>query len=170
MGLLQASKYVASLPLVDIDELVRTGVRCVLLDRDNTCVPKDTKRLPQDVVAWVERAKQAGLQICLVSNNFFATEVETTARQLAVSKIDHAMKPAPFAVWAALKRMGVQRSQAVLIGDQVFTDVLAGNLAGIATILVRPQSVTDLFYTKLLRRVEHRVLRSIRFEGDDLQL
>ena len=169
MSLLQASKYVASLPLVDIDELVHAGIRCILLDRDNTCVPKDSKYLPSDIVAWVQRAKQAGLQICLVSNNFFAAQVAQTAHELAVPKIDHALKPAPFALWTALKRMGVSRHQAVLIGDQVFTDVVAGNLAGISTILVRPQSSTDLFYTKPLRMAEHRILDGISFAGEDVQ-
>ena len=155
MSLLQASKYVASLPLVDIDELVHAGIRCILLDRDNTCVPKDSKYLPSDIVAWVQRAKQAGLQICLVSNNFFAAQVAQTAHELAVPKIDHALKPAPFALWTALKRMGVSRHQAVLIGD--------------STILVRPQSSTDLFYTKPLRMAEHRILDGISFEGEDVQ-
>ncbi|WP_028264098.1 YqeG family HAD IIIA-type phosphatase [Atopobium fossor] len=169
MGFLQATKYVASLPQVNIDELVCADVHCVLLDRDNTCVPQGTKQVPPEVKSWVERAKHAGLRICLISNNFFSTDVAQTADEFGVLKIDHAMKPAPFALWRALRRMGVSRDKAVLIGDQVFTDVLAGNLAGVSTILVRPQSVTDLFYTKLFRIAEHRVLNNVTFEGDELQ-
>ena len=57
--------------------------------------------------------------------------------------------------------------QTVLIGDQVFTDVVAANLAGVRTILVRPQSRSDLWYTQLFRLVEEPILRGVRFEGED---
>ena len=53
------------------------------------------------------------------------------------------------------------------MGDQVFTDVMAGNLAGVRTILVRPQSRTDLFYTQAFRVVENIVLSGVTFEQDD---
>lgn len=54
----------------------------------------------------------------------------------------------------------------MLIGDQLFTDMIAGNLAGVQTVLVRPQSVTDLWYTQLFRKVEHLLLRGAVYEGE----
>ena len=77
------------------------------------------------------------------------------------------MKPAPIAVWRALALEGVPAEQTVLIGDQVFTDVVAANLAGVRTILVHPQTRHDLWYTQLLRLVEEPILRDARFEGED---
>ena len=76
------------------------------------------------------------------------------------------MKPAPVAVWLALAQNGVPPEQTVLIGDQVFTDVVAANLAGVRTILVRPQSRVDLWYTQILRLVEEPVLHGVRFDGE----
>ena len=85
MGLFRATRYVASLPLVSVEGLVRDGVRLVLLDRDNTCVPRDARVAPDAVTAWLDRAREAGLELCLVSNNFHTSHVSRTARELGVS-------------------------------------------------------------------------------------
>ena len=57
----------------------------------------------------------------------------------------------------ALGLVGAKPAEAVLIGDQVFTDVVAGNLAGVRTILVDPQSTTDLWYTHIFRVFERLI-------------
>ena len=137
----RATRYVSSVDLIDVDALAAAGVRLVLLDRDNTCIPRDT-------------------------NNYHSTEVAATACELGCPVVDHAMKPAPFSAWVAMARMGVGPEQTVIVGDQVFTDILAGNLAGVRTILVRPQSRRDLWYTQIFRLGEALVLRGVEFEGE----
>ena len=166
MRLFRATRYVASLPLVDVDELVSRGVRLVLLDRDNTCVPRDAHVAPAEVAAWLDRAREAGLELCLVSNNFHSTQVAATARELGCEFVDHAMKPAPFALVRAMRARGRVPGETVMVGDQVFTDVAAGNLAGVRTILVRPQSRRDLWYTHVFRVFERLALRGVAFEGE----
>lgn len=161
-----ATHYVASLDLVDIDALVAEGIHLVLLDRDNTCVPRDTKRAPQSVMDWLDRARASGLELCLVSNNFHSDQVRQSADELGMDVVDHAMKPFPFALGRAMERFGASREETVMIGDQVFTDVLAGNLAGVSTILVRPQSQRDLWYTHIFRLFEGLALRGVTFEGE----
>lgn len=142
---------------VDVDELAASGVRCVLFDRDNTVVPRDTGVAPADVMDWICRVREAGIALCMVSNNFHSQQVEASAAELGCAVVHHAMKPAPFAVRRALALVGVGASEAVLIGDQVFTDVMAGNLAGVRTILVEPQSTSDLWYTHIFRVFERAI-------------
>jgi HAD superfamily phosphatase (TIGR01668 family) len=166
MGIFAATRYVARIELVSIDWLRELGVRCVLLDRDNTCVPRDTKVAPPEVLAWIDAVQEAGIATCVVSNNFHSRQVEASARELHSPCVHHAMKPAPFAVRIALRKMGVKPDEALLIGDQVYTDVVAGNLAGLRTVLVHPQSTTDLWYTHILRVFERLILRGCIFEGD----
>lgn len=139
---------------VDVDELAASGVRCVLFDRDNTVVPRDTGVAPADVMDWICCVREASIALCMVSNNFHSQQVEASAAELGCAVVHHAMKPAPFAVRRALALVGVDASEAVLIGDQVFTDVMAGNLAGVRTILVEPQSTSDLWYTHIFRVFE----------------
>ena len=166
MGLFTATRYLASIDLVEIDWLKAQGITCVLMDRDNTCVPRDTKVAPPAVLEWIDRVHEAGIATCVVSNNFHTRQVERSARELGSKAIHHAMKPAPFAVRAALRKMSVDASHAILIGDQVYTDVVAGNLAGVRTVLVRPQSTTDLWYTHIMRIGERMILAGQPFEGE----
>jgi HAD superfamily phosphatase (TIGR01668 family) len=137
------------------------------MDRDNTCVPRDSKVAPPAVMQWIDSVHEAGIPTCIVSNNFHTKQVSASARELGCGFIDHAMKPAPFALLAGLKREGIPAEQAVMVGDQLFTDVLAANLAGIRPILVLPQSRVDLWYTQLFRIGEGMFLRGIAFEGED---
>lgn len=166
MGLFSATRYVASLPQVSVEGLVRDGVRLVLLDRDNTCVPRDARVAPPAVEEWLDRAREAGLALCLVSNNFHTSHVSRTARELGVDFVDHAMKPLPLALRRAMRLAGATPGETVMIGDQVFTDVAAGNLAGVRTVLVRPQSRSDLWYTHVFRVFERLALRGVAFEGE----
>ncbi len=166
MGLFTATRYLASIEMVDVDWLQDQGIRCVLMDRDNTCVPRDAKVAPPQVLDWIERVHAAGMTTCVVSNNFHSAQVERSARELESDVVHHAMKPFPFAVSKALSKMGVSADEAILIGDQVYTDVVAGNLAGVRTILVRPQSTTDLWYTHIMRIGERMILHGRTFEGE----
>lgn len=166
MGVFAATRYVARIEQVEVDWLVEQGIHCVLMDRDNTCVPRDAKVAPPAVLSWIEKVHAAGIPTFVVSNNFHGKQVERSAKELSSPAIHHAMKPAPFAVMHALHKMGVSADEAVLIGDQVYTDVVAGNLAGVRTILVRPQSTTDLWYTHILRIGERLLLRGHVFEGE----
>lgn len=166
MAIFKATRYVHAIEQIEVDWLVEQGVRCVLMDRDNTCVPRDTKVAPPAVLDWIDRVHDAGIPTCLVSNNWHSGQVETSAAELASDVIHHAMKPAPFAVIKALKKMGISADEAILIGDQVYTDVVAGNLAGVRTILVRPQCDTDLWYTHVFRVGERLLLHGCTFEGE----
>lgn len=45
---------------VDVDELAASGVRCVLFDRDNTVVPRDTGVAPESVMDWILSRARGG--------------------------------------------------------------------------------------------------------------
>lgn len=164
MGLLRATDYVERVELIDPERLAADGIRALLLDRDNTCVPRDAHEAPASVAAWLDDVRAHGIATCLVSNNTHVSHVERSAAELGCDYVAASFKPLPFAVWRALARLGVPREQACLVGDQLFTDVAAGNAAGVRTILVRPQCDEDLWYTNLLFRVPERaLLRNVTF-------
>lgn len=81
------------------------------------------------------------------------------------------MKPAPFALWAGLHKLSATRSESLLVGDQLYTDVFASRLAGIDSILVKPQTHVDMWYTYAFRFFERRALRDLPCEegGDGLR-
>jgi HAD superfamily phosphatase (TIGR01668 family) len=148
-------------------ELRARGHNAILLDIDNTLVPRDTKEPPPEVRAWVASLAEANLPACLLSNNFHAT-VLAWAREFDLPIVRKAMKPAPFAYLRALRLLGVRRREAVVIGDQILTDVLGAHLLGIPAILVVPQSTIDLWYTHIFRRAERVVLKDMQ-PGEKLE-
>lgn len=164
MRIFSPCRYVAAVTSIDLDALYAQGKRAILLDRDNTLVPRDRASAPDDVAAWLDAARECGFRLCMVSNNWHRDQVMRSAGELGLEAISHAMKPAPFALAAGLKRCGVAKDEAVMVGDQLYTDVWAGNFAGIDTILVKPQATADLWYTKIFRIFERRALRGLTCE------
>lgn len=164
MSLFTPDRYLRGVTDLDLDELWGAGKRALLLDRDNTIVPRDTKVMPPEVVAWLARAREMGFALCLVSNNW-ARNVRPNADAVGARLVSRAAKPLPFALWHALRKVGARRAQAVLIGDQVFTDVLGARLAGIDSVLVVPQAQVDLAHTLALRKLEARVLHGLEPQG-----
>lgn len=162
--LLTPSRYVSAVQNIDLDELWDAGKRYILLDRDNTLVPRDSTTAPQPVVDWLDAARAKGFKLYMVSNNWRRSHVMRSSRELGLGAISHAMKPAPFMLMKALKRLGATRGEAVMIGDQLYTDVWAGNFAGVDTILVKPQCREDLWYTQIFRVFERRALKDLPCE------
>lgn len=164
MRIFSPKRYVRSVDRIDLEALWAAGKRSILLDRDNTLVPRDTNVPPAEVVAWLDHARELGFELCMVSNNWHRDQVRASAGALKMDFISHAMKPAPFAIDAGLRRLGAARESAVLIGDQLYTDVWGGNLAGVDTILVKPQTEVDLWYTRIFRIFERRALAGLPCE------
>jgi len=158
MPLLAPDDYLSSVLLVDPEALRAQGVRVVLLDIDNTLVPRDTHVLSAETKEWVGRLKDCGLRPCLLSNNWHRV-VFAYADELDVPIVYKAMKPLPFAYLRAVRKAGrVKGEKAVMIGDQIFTDILGARILRLGAILVTPQATRDLWYTLLLRRLEQLVL------------
>jgi HAD superfamily phosphatase (TIGR01668 family) len=149
--------YYSSVTAIDLAGLRQSGVRHLLIDLDNTLMPRDTSALPAEVRSWVEALAVEGMAACLVSNNWHA-HVAAVADDIGLPIVAKALKPFPSAFRKGLSVLGGTSAQAAVIGDQIFTDVLGGNLLGMTTVLVAPQSKSDLPHTLLLRRMERRVL------------
>ena len=150
--------YLSSVVAIDPKTLYEQGFRVVLLDVDNTLVPRDTHVLPTEVKAWVSSLKECGLRPCLLSNNWHSA-VFVYADELALPIVYKAMKPLPFAFSRALRKAGWKKGEKVVaVGDQIFTDVWGAHFLGYHVILVAPQATKDLWYTQLFRKLERLIL------------
>ncbi len=164
MSWFSPTRYVSRVERIDLDELWAQGKRAIMLDRDNTLVPRDMKSAPESVAAWLDHARELGFSLYMVSNNWHKNQVARSSRELGMTAICFACKQLPFAIHRALDRMGVPNEQAVMIGDQLYTDVWAGNFAGVDSILVKPQTHVDLWYTQIFRIFERRALAHVPCE------
>lgn len=155
---------VPSVASISLDELVRSGVKGVILDLDNTLVPWDGEELDPAAVAWVETAKSRGLKLCIASNSI-KSRVEEIASSLGLPAIPKAVKPRKRPFRRALEILGTEPHETVVIGDQLFTDVFGGNRLALHTILITPLSENELLTTRMVRRVERRVVSHLEKKG-----
>ncbi len=118
-------------------ELLRgRGIRLLMLDFDNTIVPYTTNVPTEEMAAWLETMNATEIQVCIVSNSH-NDRVPQFCRDYGLDCITHAKKPFPKGIRQCLKKYGIPASQAALIGDQIFTDTLGANNAGVTSILVK---------------------------------
>jgi HAD superfamily phosphatase (TIGR01668 family) len=133
----------------------RTGL---LLDVDCTLKDYHDRHIGPAVAAWVSALRRDGLRLCLLSNGR-AERIALHAHSLQIPFVARALKPLPYGCRAALRLLELQPEQTAIVGDQLFADVLAGRLAGLFTILVRPTSPSEPIWTRIKRPLERRVLR-----------
>ena len=148
--------YAATLATVDRTALWTAGIRGIVLDLDNTCCAYHRPELAAGVAEWVRAAQSDGFAIVLLSNNF-AERVAAVAAQLGVPAVPNALKPLPFGFLRAVRLLGTGRRTTVVIGDQLFTDVLGAKLLGYQAVLTEPLVPVDFPLTRVLRWLERAV-------------
>jgi len=120
------------------EALERRGFKLLLADLDNTLAPYGVPLPDEKLKAWRDDLRRHGVTLFVLSNNRHKTRPQVFSEALEVPWIGHAGKPKTPSFVKAMERMGVTREQTAIVGDQVFTDVLGGNLAGVSAILVEP--------------------------------
>lgn len=153
-------EYLDSAYRIDFDKLYRQGYRGVIFDIDNTLVPHGA---PADerAIAFFAHLRELGFGSILLSNNK-SPRVEPFSAAVGAPYICQAKKPRPSAYVRAMGELGTGADNTVFVGDQIFTDVLGANLAGIRTILVKPIHPKEEIQIVLKRYLEKIVLLCYR--------
>ena len=85
---------------------------------------------------------------------------------MSIPFVDRVRKPRTGGFVRAMKLMGSNAGNTAVFGDQIFTDILAGNRLGLHTILLRPPlSKEEFISTQMVRYVENGVIRRLRERG-----
>lgn len=121
---------------VTTDFLSAQNVRLLMLDFDNTIIPYTTNTPTEAVISWLHTVSEMGITVCVVSNSK-KNRVRDSCKKYELHCITHAKKPFSKGINQCISQFGIPKNQAILIGDQIFTDTLGGNCAGVATVLVR---------------------------------
>ena len=127
---------VDSVTQITPDLLEKHNITLLMMDFDNTIVPYTTDVPTQAFCDWLSMMQQADVQLCVVSNSR-KPRVKVFCQKYGIDCITHARKPFSKGIKQCLQRYGMQPSVAALVGDQIYTDTLGGNGAGVQTILVR---------------------------------
>ena len=160
MRIFRPNKYVNSLGKINFKKLRKRGYSGILFDIDNTLVPHG-HGLTTEVKKFILSLKKMGYRIGLVSNNN-EERVKLFNRELNLPYICKARKPLPHNYKKLAKKLGIKQGKVLFIGDQLFTDILGANLAGIKSILVKPiDSETEPLSIKIKRVLERILLKAV---------
>ena len=141
-------------------ELLRQhGIKAVMVDLDDTVVPSKGVSMELVVKDWFRTLSEAGFSLLILSNGQ-RDRVAHWAGQLGIPGLSLVGKPFRWAFRRGLRLLGSEPGSTAMVGDQLFTDVLGANLMGVFSILVRPLSPGKRPHTRMLRRLERRILRS----------
>ncbi|MGM9925504.1 MAG: YqeG family HAD IIIA-type phosphatase [Bacillus sp. (in: firmicutes)] len=159
------SEHVKSIFEISPQSLIDKGIKGIITDLDNTLVEWDRPSATPKLIEWFNDMQAHGILVTIVSNNN-EKRVRAFSDPLKIPFIYRARKPMGKAFKKAIANMGIKKEEAVVIGDQLLTDVLGGNRSGFYTILVVPVAQSDGFFTKFNRQVERRILS--RFEKNGM--
>lgn len=155
---LRPDRIYRSIDTIDFSALQREGIRLVLLDIDNTLV-RHGSRQPDDYArAIILSIQNAGL-IPFVVSNARASRARAFASELGIDGVGLANKPAATGLVRACHQTGIAAAQTVMIGDQLFTDILAARRAHVLKILVEPLDAHEVWNVACKRWFEAPFLR-----------
>lgn len=121
------------------------GIKLMLLDFDNTIIAYTVKEPTEQFLAWKETMEGVGVELMVVSNSRKSRRVPSFCEPIGLKFIRHAGKPDPRGILRAMEEMGYTKEETAMAGDQTFTDILGGNLAGVTSVLVRPIHFSNPF-------------------------
>ena len=118
-------------------EMLRSrGIKLLMLDFDNTIVPYTTDTPTESMERWLQEMLSSDVRICVVSNSK-RERVKVFCQARGIPCITHARKPFSKGIRQCLGEFSLPAHQCALAGDQIYTDTLGANCAGVRSVLVR---------------------------------
>ena len=114
------------------------GIRLLLCDLDYTLAPRSVARPDAKVLAWVQAMKAAGIEVMILSNNRSSARVEEFCKDIGITYVGHAGKPAKRGYREAMAKAGTTARETAMLGDKLLTDVLGAKRSGVLALMVEP--------------------------------
>ena len=150
--------HVKNVLSINKEFLEKNGVTALVLDMDNTLSMLGNPCAEAGVSEWLCEMRALGIKMRVVSNNT-NKRVAPLAAKLGLPFTSNGAKPLTFGITRAMKAMDAEKSETLVVGDQIFTDIMAGNLKGVRTVLVEPFHLENTWTFKLKRRLESLVFK-----------
>ncbi len=138
---------------VTADFCRENGISALICDIDNTLVTYDDPEPTERVLLWLSSLEKVGVKAAFVSNNN-SERVDKFNSRLCFPAYSKSGKPKTEYILKAISDLGVEKTEAVCLGDQLFTDCCGAKRAGVRMILVPPIKDKKTPFFKAKRSLE----------------
>lgn len=146
--------------------LNKYNINSLILDVDNTLSTHHGQILTDGLPEWLKMMKENGIFLTVLSNSKEA-RVKPFAEKIELEYISLGLKPLPFGFLRAMKKFSLKRKNTAIVGDQIFTDILGGNLVGIRTVLLTPIKLEATYGFRFKRMIERFVIKLYRIKNTE---
>lgn len=172
MAIFKPGCFVNSVLEISPAMLKKNHIKAVLIDIDDTLTAHGSPIIEKEISDWINLMTASGIRLILVSNNF-KKRVQKFAKKISLSFVYLSCKPLPIGFFGALRKAKVKKNEAMIVGDQIFTDILGANLFGMKSILVEPRSKSKTLSLKLKRLLEkpirNRLTKTHFYHSEELK-
>ncbi|WP_459994934.1 YqeG family HAD IIIA-type phosphatase [Marinitoga arctica] len=163
MDLAVPNEFVNSVFDINYDKLKEKKYELLIFDFDNTLATWRSEEIPKNILNLFEKLSK-DFKIFIASNGkeYRFDKIKKQVKKYGINVMGYSLKPFPYKIKKKVKEMNVDPSHVVLIGDQLFTDIIAGNNCGFYTIKVNPLSNKERVFTKILRFFEKLSIKTMR--------
>ncbi|MEA3493604.1 MAG: YqeG family HAD IIIA-type phosphatase [Candidatus Margulisiibacteriota bacterium] len=146
---------------IDFEKLKKMGINSLLLDIDDTLIPRNVNDVSPRVFEWVAMRKEEGFKLCIISNSRHPIRVKFIGETLDIPAIPFSLKPLPFVFLKSFKLLNSKPEECAMIGDQIFMDILGAKFLKIHTIFVKYLTEETFWLRKWMRRAERWTLDKV---------
>ncbi len=147
---------------ITVQDLRDMGAEAVAIDLDNTTVKDSSYSLPESTKKWLDNIKENGISVVIISNTTFIRAWYLSKKMGSLPFFSLAAKPHTRALRKASEKLGVNLENIAMIGDRLFTDVMAANKAGAISVRVEPMEKEKRFkaHFERARKREEEYMRA----------
>ena len=152
---------------IKVSVLNKYGINSLILDVDNTLSTHHGQVLTDGLEEWLDLMRENGIKMTVLSNSN-SKRLEPFAKKIGLDYISLGLKPLPFGYWRALRRLKSKRKNTAIVGDQIFTDVLGGNLVGLTTVLLTPIKLETSLRFRSKRKMEALLIKLLKITDTEV--
>ena len=132
-------------------------IKIILFDADSTLIEAKSENISGDTLDKINEISENGIKTVIASNGK-TKRIKKVFKGHNILAYGMSFKPLPF----KLRKLtgAYKKNEVLLVGDQLFTDILCANLLGIRSIMVNPYGKDKGYGMKLKRKLEKRLLRN----------
>ena len=146
---------------ITVELLRKYNINSLILDVDNTLSTHHGQQLTEGLTEWLQLMRDNGIKMTVLSNSN-SKRLQPFAEKIGLDYISMGLKPLPFGYLRALKALGSTKKETAIVGDQIFTDTVGGNVVGVTTILLTPIKPETSLRFRTKRRMEKFVIKHFK--------